>query len=87
MRKISVGIFLLFVFMGAILGSILWLLLAPHMPEALGFSLEIGTTAAPWVLDMSVLTLTFGLALRMNLGSMIGVVLAILCYWRFRGRK
>jgi hypothetical protein len=82
-----VGIFLLFVFMGAILGSILWLLLEPYMPQALGFSLDIGTTAAPWVLDMSVLTLTFGIALRMNLGSMIGVLLAILCYWRIWGRK
>ncbi len=78
----SIFILALLLLAGSIIGSAIWSLLAPYLPKALSANYPIGTTANPWVLDISFLKLTFGFVLKMNLGSIIGVLIGLFFYYR-----
>jgi len=82
MKDRSRFVLFLLLTVGAILGSYLWHLLDPVLPEALARSFSVGATGGPWVLDLSFLTLTFGLTLEMNISTMIGIIAAIVFYFR-----
>jgi hypothetical protein len=71
---------LLMVLVGAIVGSLLWSLATPYLPELFAKSITVGTTAAPVTLDLGVVTFTLGLILKVNIGSMLGMVAAFLIY-------
>lgn len=80
--RTSPWILILLLLTGAIIGSILWTLLAPVLPQALTQSINIGSTAAPWTLDLDVVSLTFGIVLKLNIGSLICMIIAAVIYWR-----
>ena len=82
MKNRSWFVLILLLVVGSILGSYLWHLLCPILPDALAASFSVGATKGPWVLDLNFLTLTFGLTLEMNIGTMIGLIAAIVFYFR-----
>ena len=72
----------LMILVGAIIGSLIWSLVTPYLPEIFAKALTVGTTGAPLTLDLGVVTFTAGLVLRVNIGSMLGMVIAFLIYRR-----
>ena len=73
---------LLLLLAGMVLGSALWAMLTPILPAALTQSFTIGSTAAPWRFDLIFIVLSFGVVLSVNLGSLIGVILAVLVFYK-----
>lgn len=45
-------------------------------------NISILSGGAPWVLDLSFVTLTFGLVININLGSIVFLMLALAIYYR-----
>ena len=70
----------LMILVGAVIGSLLWSLVTPYLPEIFSKALTVGTTGAPLSLDLGVLNLTFGLTLHVNIGSMLGMIGAFIIY-------
>lgn len=79
-REKNIGILLVFLLAGLVIGGLLgklassvsWLWWLSYEQQ---FGLE-----TPIVLDLSVLKLTFGLMFKINIASIIGMVLAIFIY-------
>lgn len=71
---------LLVLLAGAVAGSVAGQALAGQAP-LLGRSVSVGLQP-PVTLDLSVLSLTLGFVLRLNLGAAIGLLLALLVYRR-----
>lgn len=80
--KTSPWILVLMLFVGAVLGSLLWSLVTPYLPEVLSRSLTVGSTSGPLVLDLDVFVFTIGLVLKLNIGSMLGMIAAAIIFWR-----
>ncbi len=59
---------------GAIIGTALWAVISPILPEILRATYDVGSTAAPWTLDLVFIRLTFGIVLRFNLGGAAGAL-------------
>ncbi|NPV71911.1 MAG: DUF4321 domain-containing protein [Firmicutes bacterium] len=72
-------ILLLVLLFGAIAGSAVGHILSKYVP-LLGHSVG-GGLEPPVTLDMVVLTLTFGVKLALNIGTAIGVILAMMLYF------
>lgn len=70
-------ILLLLILTGAIIGSIIGSALGDVMP-ILNYGKSIGVE--PFLLDLSVVTLTFGFKLTLNVSGIIGIVLAFVLY-------
>lgn len=70
-------ILLLLILTGAIIGSIIGSALGDVMP-ILNYGKSIGVD--PFLLDLSVVTLTFGFKLTLNVSGIIGIVLAFVLY-------
>lgn len=70
-------ILLLLILTGAIIGSIIGAALGDTLP-ILNFGKSIGVE--PFVVDLSVVTFTFGFKLTLNLSGIIGIVLAFILY-------
>jgi len=70
----------LMILVGAVIGSLLWSLVTPYLPEIFAKSITVGTTGAPLNVDLGVLNLTFGLTLHVNIGSMLGMIGAFFIY-------
>lgn len=82
----SVVVLLVIVILGALIGSVIGeviAILAPggYLEKVFSRGLNPGISP-PAVLDLKVITLTFGLTLRINLASLLGIVLALLIYRR-----
>jgi hypothetical protein len=80
----SVVVLLVIVILGALIGSVIGeviAILAPggYLEKVLSRGVNPGITP-PAVLDLKVLTLTFGLTVKINLASLLGIVLALLIY-------
>jgi Domain of unknown function (DUF4321) len=80
----SVVVLLVILILGALIGSVIGEVIATLAPggflEAI-FSKGINPgIAPPLVLDLKVLTLTLGLTIKINLASLLGIVLALLIY-------
>jgi hypothetical protein len=75
------GSFMLIVFLGAIGGSLIGEALGSNIKslQVLKNIYTIGTSK-PLVLDLKVLSLTFGINFNINIMSILGVVLAIIVY-------
>jgi hypothetical protein len=80
----SVVVLLVIVILGALIGSVIGEVIAVLAPGGLLekiFSRGVNPgISPPAVLDLKVLTLTFGLTVRINLASLLGIVLALLIY-------
>lgn len=70
----------LMILVGAVIGSLLWSLVTPYLPEVFAKSIAVGTTGAPLSVDLGVLSLTLGLTLHVNIGSMLGMIAAFIIY-------
>ncbi len=80
----SVVVLLVIIILGALIGSVIGEVIATLAPGGLlekvfSKGLNPGLTP-PVVLDLKVLTLTFGLTMKVNLASLLGIVLALLIY-------
>jgi hypothetical protein len=80
----SVVVLLVIIILGALIGSVIGEVIATLVPGGLlekifSKGINPGLTP-PAVLDLKVLTLTFGLTMRVNLSSLLGIVLALLIY-------
>ena len=82
----SVVVLLVIVILGALIGSVIGEVigvLAPggYLEKVFSRGLNPGISP-PAVLDLKVVTLTFGLTVKINLASLLGIVLALLIYRR-----
>ncbi len=77
-RKGKVWLVLLLCIAGALIGSALWSMLSGVLPSLLTHSVSIGTTGAPFTLDLTFVALTFGAVLTINIGGIIGIAVALL---------
>ncbi|MBI4737701.1 MAG: DUF4321 domain-containing protein [candidate division NC10 bacterium] len=80
----SVIVLLVIVILGALIGSVIGEVigtLAPggYVEKVFSRGINPGITP-PAVLDLKVLTLTLGLTVKINLASLLGIVLALLIY-------
>ncbi len=80
----SVVVVLVIIILGALIGSVLGeviAILAPGGWLEMIFSKGINPgLTPPAVLDLKVLTLTFGFTVKVTLSSLLGIVLALLIY-------
>lgn len=70
----------LMILVGAVIGSLLWSLVTPYLPDVFAKSVTVGTTGAPLNVDLGVVALTLGLTLHVNIGSMLGMIAAFIIY-------
>ncbi len=74
----------LFLLAGVIIGSIVGNIISRYTDAKLFHeSFTIGTQGMPAVLDFVVIKLAFGLSLTINFGTMLGVLLGVLLYYRY----
>ena len=66
---------------GALIGSVIWLLLSKILPNAWNVAFVIGSTASPWVVDLHVISLALGLKLSINPGSVVGMITALIVFF------
>ena len=79
-KEKNIWVFLIFILSGIVLGGLLGVL-AEKVSWLwwLIYGEEFGLTD-PVVLDLSVLKITFGLWIKINVASIIGMILAVLIY-------
>ena len=79
-REKNIWILLVFILSGLVIGGLLGKL-AASVPWLwwLSYEQEFGTET-PLILDFNILKLTFGLMLKINVASIIGMVLSIFIY-------
>ena len=79
-KEKNIWVFLIFILSGIVLGGLLGVL-AEKVSWIwwLSYGEEFGLTD-PVVLDLSVLKITFGLWIKINVASIIGMILAVLIY-------
>ena len=79
-RDKSVWILLVFILSGLVIGGLLWKL-AGNVSWLwwLSFEQEFGLES-PIVLDLNILKLTFGLMFKINIASIIGMIIAVFIY-------
>lgn len=80
----SVVVLLVIVILGALIGSVIGEVigtLAPggYLEKVFSKGVNPGITP-PATLDLKVITLTFGLTLKINLASLLGIALALVIY-------
>ncbi len=80
----SVIVLLVIVILGALIGSVIGEVIGTLAPggileKVFSKGVNPGITP-PAVLDLKVITLTFGLSMKINLASLLGIVLALLIY-------
>lgn len=75
------GLLIFIIFIGAISGKFIGDILSSNIKflSFLKTSYSIGTSA-PFIIDLKVLTVTFGLNFNINIMSMLGVILAIILF-------
>ncbi len=73
-------VFLIFLFSGIIVGSLLGEL-AGAVPglEWLAYGQSFGLTE-PFLLDINILQLSFGLTIQLNIAGIIGIIIALVLY-------
>lgn len=80
MKKKNVWIFILFIFAGLVIGGLLGEL-ASNISNLwwLNYGQEFGIST-PLVLNLSALKLTFGLMIKLNVASIIGLIISMFIY-------
>lgn len=75
---------LLFIVLGALFGSIIGEILAGYIPslKVLSSAYSIGTRT-PFIIDLRVIALTFGMTINLNIMSIIGVIVSIILYRKY----
>lgn len=79
-REKNIWILLLFIFAGIVVGGLLGELASGiDFLWWLGYGQSFGLTE-PIVLDLSIITLTFGVQMKINIASIIGMAIALFIY-------
>lgn len=79
-REKNIWILLLFIFAGIVVGGLLGELASGiDFLWWLGYGESFGLTE-PIVLDLSIITITFGLHMKINIASIIGMAIALFIY-------
>ena len=81
MKSRTTSLLMLLLIIGSVMGSFIWGCLEGILPEVLTRSFTLGMTD-PLYLDLNFLSLTLGFALKLNIGSMIGMITALVFWWR-----
>jgi hypothetical protein len=76
-----VGVLVLFIVVGALLGSILNVVFSPVLPFLKASA--GGGLSPPATLNLPPLTLTLGFTIRLTLGTALGLILGLVAYKRF----
>ena len=76
-----VGLLIFIILIGAISGKFIGDILSSNIKilKLLKTSYSIGTSA-PFIIDLKVLTVTFGLKFNINIMSILGIILAIILF-------
>jgi len=82
MKTRSIALLLLLLIVGSILGSALWSLLDPILPAALTRAFSIGTTGGPMHVDLTFIEFTLGCVLKVNIGALVGMAVALVFWFR-----
>ncbi|WDV44694.1 DUF4321 domain-containing protein [Clostridiaceae bacterium M8S5] len=77
-RAGNTGVLIVLLIVGLLIGGVIGDFFSDKV-EILGKNYTVGTNA-PVVLNLRVITLTFGLVISINLASIIGIVIAIIVY-------
>lgn len=76
-----VGVLVLFLVVGALLGSIVNVVLSPVLPFLKASA--GGGIAPPATLNLPPITFTLGFTIRLTLGTALGLILGLVAYKRF----
>jgi hypothetical protein len=76
----SVGSLIITLLTCAIIGSYIGDIFQPYMPKILAAGFTIGT--GPFPINLKVINVTFGLTLSMNFMSIIGLIIALIIYFK-----
>ena len=80
LRDKSIWILILFILAGLVVGGLIGELASKvDFLWWLGYGQEFGLTS-PITLDLSIVQITFGLMFKMNIASILGMVIAIIIY-------
>jgi len=72
------GVYVIAMLIGGVIGGAVWHVFSPVMPEALRMSYAIGSTGGPWNIDLQFIQLAFGLVIRFNIGTGLGIIAGLL---------
>ena len=79
-KEKNIWVLILFLLAGLVIGGLIGSLASKvSWLWWLGYEQEFGLSS-PLVLDLNVLKITFGLMIKINIASIIGVILALLIY-------
>lgn len=77
------GTLLLFLLAGIIIGGLVGDMLAYYVNlPILQHSMQLGTQGGPTWVDLSIIKIAFGLALNINVGTLLGVILGLIFFYR-----
>jgi hypothetical protein len=80
------GLALVYALIGGVVGTLVGSWLAAYWPPLGHAYLTLGTPAgAPWTLNLDVIGVQVGAWMRLNLGGVVGVLLALGWFGRQRG--
>lgn len=74
----------LFILAGVIIGGVVGNILASYSNAKIFHQeFSIGTQSMPAILDFSVIKVAFGLTLTVNFGTMLGVLIGVILYFKY----
>lgn len=74
---------LLFLAAGVIIGTFVGDILAKLINSPIfTYSFTFGTTGSPAWIDLSVLKICFGISLKVNFGTVLGIIVGLLMYFK-----
>lgn len=77
------GRLLLFLLSGIIIGTIAGYILSLYVDHPIfTHTVALGTQSSPLILDLTVISVVAGLTLNINFGTALGVILALIFYFK-----
>lgn len=77
MKRLNLGRLIIFIFLGLILGSALGVIIGKIFPS-IDYSIPFGIN--PIVIKLAFIEFTFGFEIKLNSGTLIGVILFLYLY-------
>lgn len=77
MKRFNVGRLIIFILLGLILGTVLGVLIGKVFPN-LNYEVPFGIN--PFTIKLVFLEFTFGIELRLNIGTIVGVIIFLYLY-------
>lgn len=77
----GLGFFIILILICCIIGSFIGDIAKPYLPKFLQDSFSVGI--GPFPLNLKFLSITFGMALNMNMISVLGLIIALILYLKY----